>query len=73
MDAVTTPEDIRKEWETNNPGMKWWTNPVSHGEFAFASWEYQEWLERQIIALIQDHGTLTAIISKLEELMKENK
>ena len=39
--------EIQKQYETET-GKKWWINPVAHGELAFASAEYQEWLEAKV-------------------------
>ena len=39
--------ELQKQYE-NETGQKWFTNPVSHGEIEFASWEYQEWLENKV-------------------------
>ena len=39
--------DVREQFE-NETGEKWWTNPVCHGETGFASWKYQEWLEKKL-------------------------
>lgn len=42
--------DVQKEFETAT-GRDWMTNPVCHGELGFASWEYQTWLESQVLRL----------------------
>jgi transposase len=28
-------------------GKRWFTNSVNHGEIAYASWDYQNWLEEK--------------------------
>lgn len=40
-------EEIRKQYEIET-GKKWFTVPFTHGEQAFASWEYQLWLEKKV-------------------------
>jgi hypothetical protein len=44
-----TIEQLREKYEQETK-QRWWTNPVSHGEIAFASWEYQLWLENKLSA-----------------------
>lgn len=39
---------LRKQFEKET-NKSWWINPVCHGEYAYASWEYQCWLERQVL------------------------
>ena len=40
-------EEIRKQYETET-GKKWCIIPYTHGENAYASWEYQLWLEKKV-------------------------
>jgi hypothetical protein len=42
-------DKLRKEFESEHAGQKFWINPVCHGDRAFASWEYQLWLEMELI------------------------
>lgn len=43
-------EEVRRMFEEDE-GKKWMTNPVCHGETGFASWDYQLWLENNLIQL----------------------
>lgn len=45
-------ELLRQKYE-EEIGKKWWTNPVTHGELGFASWEYQKWLEDKLSSPVE--------------------
>ena len=47
-DAKEQMEKLRSEFEVIK-NERWFTAPVSHGETAYASWEYQLWLENELL------------------------
>lgn len=48
-----TPDELRKEFEKET-GKRYFVAPVSHGEYAFLSWEAQAWLETRCLTLIAE-------------------
>jgi len=46
-----TAEEVRKQFMDETKNDRWFTTPVCHGESAFASWEYQLWLEEKVAQL----------------------
>ena len=47
---LASPTELHEEYERSS-GKKHWTNPVCHGELGFATWDYQIWLETEVIRL----------------------
>jgi len=50
-----TTEEIRNQFEKES-GQNWWTapnwyDPICNSIKVFASWEYQEWLEKKLLSL----------------------
>ena len=39
--------EVQNQFEKES-GKQWYIVPVSHGEVAFVSWEYQLWLEEKV-------------------------
>jgi hypothetical protein len=61
-------KELRDEFEKET-GEKWWTNPVSHGEMAFASWNYQLWLEKKLSTAFINGGLHQSSVSQFEPLV----
>jgi len=51
---------INNEYEAFT-GKKFWTKPVRHGDVAFASWEYQIWLENELVKARESVLTVPSI------------
>lgn len=60
---------IHEQYEEET-GKRWFTNPVCHGEVAYASWEYQKWLEerasrmRQTLYSVPSEGRVVSVAAK---------
>lgn len=66
--------ELQKQFEKET-GKEWFVIPYTHGENAYASWEYQLWLEARVNPLGAVVGMQTADVEKkfrqLEDLIKE--